>query len=599
MDISNWFLYAYSNKSSLSIDRPSTMTTSNRFVNDPANIVNKLFLALQNVRFYPPAHSLVQESTAAAHRLIQAALAEGKGFSFGFMESKLLVNGQAVAADPSQTRNLARLFDAFHIGTVVFQNGLALAELCSFLECLAIKPENLTEKGGFEKVLSARALQHVQVIDVRYGRITKKEPAMDDDFRKALRMASQQIPAATPNFNPNPASAASLSSDSPAATPSPEELKELYAIRDRFKAELNQRVQEATRRYEIENKRLAFEKGTMDSIMRNVGEGVVVIGNDGNIIMANPAAEKLLKKQERGIVGQALKETLSQEHSLVLSGGTPESIKEIEVAGKDEETRRVLRSSNAIVEDPDGRTIGMVSVLSDITKMKEVEQLKSDFVANVSHELRSPLAAIQKNLAVILDQTAGAINDDQKEFLSLAKDNVERLTRLINNLLDLSKIEAGKMELKKTRTDLKTLARNAVMSFAGWFREKGIEARLDVPNMPLDADVDADKITQVLNNLLSNALKFTPQKGEILIALNATTGPIEVSVTDTGIGIAPKDIQRIFNKFEQVSANHPIGVTGTGLGLSLAKEIVEKHGGCMRVTSAIGTGSTFSFTLPR
>jgi len=134
---------------------------------------------------------------------------------------------------------------------------------------------------------------------------------------------------------------------------------------------MDQNVRTATRHYEVENKRLAFEKDTVDSVMRNVGEGVVVIGNDGNIMMANPAAEKLLGTQRQTIIGQTLKDSLKDEHSLVLSGGSPESIKEIEVAGKDKETRRVLRSSNAVVENQDGRTIGMVSVLSDITKMKE------------------------------------------------------------------------------------------------------------------------------------------------------------------------------------------------------------------------------------
>ena len=578
------------------------MTTNDSLVKDPAPIINKLFLALQNARFYPPAHSLVQESTADVHNLIQNALASAKGLSFGFMESKLMVDGQLVAADPSQTKNLARHFEILHIGTITFQNGLSLPELRSFLECLATKPEKLNEAGGLKKVMADRALEHVIISDVQYGRINKKDmkaPAVDDDYRKALLKASRNIPTGAPIFNADMAGAANTSAEPQVHLPSPEELKELYAMRDRFQTELDQKVHAATRHYEVENKRLAFEKGTMDSIMRNVGEGVVVIGNDGNIMMANPAAEKLLSKQGHAIVGQTLKESLREEHSLVLSGGSPESIKEIEVAGKDEETRRVLRSSNAVVEDLDGRTIGMVSVLSDITKMKEVEQLKSDFVANVSHELRSPLAAIQKNLVVILDQTAGVINADQKEFLSLAKDNVERLTRLINDLLDLSKIEAGKMELKKARTDLKALARNAVAAFTGWFREKGITARLDVPNTPLDLEVDADKITQVMNNLLSNALKFTPPKGEIRIALNAAVGPIEVSVTDTGIGIAPKDMQRIFNKFEQVSANHPVGANGTGLGLPLAKQIVEKHGGSMRVTSKIGKGSTFTFTLPR
>ncbi len=568
-------------------------------VNNPIPIISKFGLAFENIRFYPSTHSLVQDSLTDLQALIQKALGLGEEFTFGFIEKKLMVNGQVVAGDPSQTRSLARRFETLRIGTITFQFGLTFPEMRSFMECLAMKTASGNEAVAFKKALAEHAFQHVHVSEVHYARIDKNLTASDEDYRKALRAAGRNMSANVSTFILDESGTTPPPAEPPPRMPSHKELKELYAIRDRFKTELDRQLREAIHHYEIENKRLAFEKDMIDSIMRNVGEGVVVIGNDGNIMMANPAAEKLLSKQGRAIVGQSLKESLREEHSLVLSGGSPESIKEIEVAGKDEETRRVLRSSNAVVEDLDGRTIGMVSVLSDITKMKEVEQLKSDFVANVSHELRSPLAAIQKNLGLILDQTAGVINANQKEFLSLAKDNVERLTRLINDLLDLSKIEAGKMELKKARTDLKALARNAVTAFTGWFREKGITARLDVPNTPLDLEVDADKITQVLNNLLSNALKFTPPKGEIRIALNAAVGPIEVSVTDTGIGIAQKDMQRIFNKFEQAGANHPIGANGTGLGLPLAKEIVKKHGGCMRVTSEIGKGSTFTFTLPR
>jgi len=569
---------------------------------DTIAILNKLFLALQNVRFYPPAHSLVQESLSALFTLLQDELASGKDFSFGFVEKKLMVNGQPVDADPTQTNDLARYFEILHVDNITIRPGMTPPELRSFLECMSIKPEQLNESGGMKKALADKGLRHIQANDITYGRITKDEDkrkkkdtqhkdkgktAVDEDFIKALRMTDKRMPAGAPPF----------AADTTMPMPSPEELKALYAMRDQFKSEMDRRVQEATRHYEIENKYLAFEKDKMDSIMRNVGEGVVVVGNDGNILMANPAAEKLLGQRGQAIIGQALKKTIKEEHSLVLSKGSPESVTEIEVAGKDAETRRVLRTSNAVIEDRDGHTIGMVSVLSDITKMKEVEQLKSDFVANVSHELRSPLAAIQKNLTVILDKTAGEINDNQKEFLSLAKENVERLTRLINDLLDLSKIEAGKMEMKKNRTDLTALVRKAVMSFSGWFGEKRIKFRLQLPNQPVELDLDPDKITQVMNNLLSNALKFTPAQGEITVALRAGDA-IEVSVTDTGVGIAEKDIFRIFNKFEQVSDNHPNGANGTGLGLPLAKEIVEKHGGNILVKSAVGKGSTFSFTLP-
>jgi PAS domain S-box-containing protein len=573
-------------------------------MSEPIAIINKLFLALQNVRFYPPAHSLVQESIANLQELLHEALGPGKEFSFGFIEQKLMVNGQTIEADPGQTKGLARHFEILHIDNITFQPGLTLPELRSFLECLSTKPEDINKDGGMKKALTSRNLRHILANDVLYGRITtekekESKPAKkpksqiisveEEDYLKALRQADANIPTGGSAFAAPDADNTRL--------PSPDELKELYAIRDRFQAEMDKRVQDATRHYETKNKLLTFEKNKMDSIMRHVGEGVVVVGNDGNILMANPAAEKLLGKQGRAVAGQPLKDTLQEEHSLVLASGSPDSIKEIEVAGKNDATRRVLRTSNAVIEDLDGRTIGMVSVLSDITKMKEVEQLKSDFVANVSHELRSPLAAIQKNLAIILDQTAGALNDDQMEFLSLAKDNVERLTRLINDLLDLSKIEAGKMELKKVRTDLAALTRNAVIAFTGWFKEKGLTAHLNLPKNPVELELDADKITQVLNNLLSNALKFSPPKGEIRVAIKPDD-PVEVSVTDTGVGIAQKDIGRIFNKFEQVSGQHQNGANGTGLGLPLAKEIVEKHGGQLRVKSDFGKGSTFMFTLP-
>lgn len=588
---------------------------------ESVNILNKLFLALQNVRFYPPAHSMVQESIAAVFSLLQEELASGRDFAFGFIEGKLIVNGQPVEADASQTRDLARYFEVLHIDSITINPGIAQAELRAFLECLSVKPERLIESGGMKKAIADKGLRHVQANDVAYGRISnekekekekeipaapvrRREPPSrsqqkntfeGEDFIKALRTADKFKSSGTPPARaPGPESAAA---DLP--MPSADELRELYALRDQFKSEVDRKVKAAVEHYEKENKRLANEKNNMDSIMRNVGDGVVVVGNDGNILMANPAARKLLgDRQGQAVVGQALKETLKDEHSLVLTKGSPESVTEIEVAGKNSETRRVLRTSNAVIEDADGKTIGMVSVLSDITRMKEVEQMKSDFVANVSHELRSPLAAIQKNLLVILDQTAGAINENQKEFLSLARDNVERLTRLVNDILDISKIEAGKMELRKTRLDLADLVRKSTASFSGWFNEKGIRPVFEIPDRPVEAEVDGDKITQVMNNLLSNALKFTPARGEIKVTLRSAGAAAEVSVSDTGAGIEQKDIHRIFNKFEQVSSSHPNGHNGTGLGLPIAKEIIEKHGGKIQVCSAPGSGSTFTFTLP-
>jgi len=574
------------------------------FMNE-LKVINALFLALQNIRFYPPAHSLVQESITEFYRALQSELSGRNDFSIGFVEKKLMINGQPFALESSQIAELARYFEILKIDNITLQAGVTPSELHSFLGCLAIKAEDLDRSGGIQKALQDRNLKHVLANIVLYGRIRQeaekakekqqKQTGEEEDFIKALRGSGRQFYAKSPSAPPDDEAPPPAINEG--KMPSDEELRRLYAIRDQYDAELKRRVEEEAGRYKDEIKRLTFEKNRIDAVMRNVGEGVIVVGNDGKVLMANPAAEKLLGQNGERIMGQALKDTMQKEHALILSHGNQESVEEIEVAGEDKDTRRILRASNAVVEDRDGQTIGMVSVLSDITRMKELEQLKSDFVANVSHELRSPLVAIQKNLAVLMDQSPGEMNGTQKEFLSLAKDNLDRLTRIINDLLDLSKIEAGKMELKKSKTDLVALAHNAVQAFAGWFREKDIVVKLDLPPAPLELEVDADKITQVLNNLLSNALKFTPAKGRISVGIK-DSDPVEVFISDSGVGIAAGDMRRIFNKFEQVGSHKHNGVAGTGLGLPLAKEMVEKHGGRIWVQSEVDKGSTFIFTLP-
>ena len=181
---------------------------------DTVAILNKLFLALQNVRFYPPSHSLVQESLSELFALLQNELASGKDFAFGFVEKKLMVNGQPADADPTQTNDLARCFEILHVDNITICPGLTPPELHSFLECMSVKPEQLNESGGMKKALADKNLRHIQANDIIYGRITKDEEkrkekdkhknkektAVDEDFIKALRMANRRIPVGDPAF---------------------------------------------------------------------------------------------------------------------------------------------------------------------------------------------------------------------------------------------------------------------------------------------------------------------------------------------------------------------------------------------------------------
>jgi signal transduction histidine kinase len=281
--------------------------------------------------------------------------------------------------------------------------------------------------------------------------------------------------------------------------------------------------------------------------------------------------------------------------------------KEIELSSKNETTKKVLKASSAVVENVDGKAVGMVTVLSDITRQKEVDGMKEHFVSLVTHELRTPVVAIQKSLELLLSKATGGITEDQEKFLTISRMNVDRLNKLINDLLDMSQMESGKFVLKPSAFDFRDVVRDARGSLVSWADEKKISIRLDMKEEPTFVTGDRNRLFQVVVNLLSNALKFTPSGGEIAVAVKIVqsvagdlSGPgVEVSVVDNGIGIDPKDFQRIFNKFEQVSLVAPQGMAGSGLGLPISKEIIGLHNGKIWVESEQGKGSRFIFVIPQ
>ncbi|MFB3919161.1 MAG: ATP-binding protein [Candidatus Velamenicoccus archaeovorus] len=389
-------------------------------------------------------------------------------------------------------------------------------------------------------------------------------------------------------------------------------LDRLMRIAERFDEELEKEVRRETEDLTSLNKRLADEKERTDAIMRHVAEGVVVVDREGRIVMMNPAAEKLLDSRAKESLGRYLVESLKNEHLLAVAKDLDAEMgtqvtKEIELDSKDETTKKVLRASTAVVENEDGDTVGMVSVLSDITHEKQIEEIKSQFVSLVTHELRTPVVAIQKSLELIDSGVTGAINDDQKRFLAISKLNLARLNSLINDLLDMSKLEAGKFVLLPSSFDIRGVIQEVKVSLSSWVSDKEIVLKIDLPEAPVTVNADRDRMVQVMVNLVGNALKFTPKKGEVHIKLKpldlkekiCQEPCVEIAVHDSGIGIDPKDFKRIFNKFEQVSLVSPVGTGGTGLGLSIAKEIINLHGGDIWVESQIGHGSTFTFVVPR
>ncbi len=362
-------------------------------------------------------------------------------------------------------------------------------------------------------------------------------------------------------------------------------------------------IQEKTQNEEVAWKKygkILGEKQETDAVIRSIAEGLVVVDAQGKVVMMNPAAEKLLGVSRKEKLGTPITEGLKEEQLLSFTKTTNEGKnKEIELVSQEAETKKILRASSAVIENENGQTVGMVSVLSDITKQKELDQMKSNLVANVSHELRTPLVAIDKSISLILTRTTGPLTDNQEQFLTIAQRNLKRLSLLINDLLDLSKLEAGKMELHPQMSSLEKAINESIDGLMTWSGAKDITVKRKIePGMP-DILIDSNRIIQVLNNLIGNAIKFTPKGGIITVDahLEANGSKIQVSVHDTGVGIEQNNLAKVFDKFFQVGERISTDISGTGIGLSIAKEFVELHGGKIWVESEKGQGAKFIFTL--
>jgi signal transduction histidine kinase len=245
-----------------------------------------------------------------------------------------------------------------------------------------------------------------------------------------------------------------------------------------------------------------------------------------------------------------------------------------------------------------GETLGAVTVLQDITGLKELDRMKSDFVAMVSHELRSPVASIQQQLSVMLEGLSGDVTERQVRMLKRAKERSSGLLDLINDLLDLSKIEAGMVVQYKEPLRLEELlgqVHEAMLPEADAKRLK-LQLHVNPPLQPVQGD--RNNLEGVFTNLVNNAIKYTPEGGEIAIRVKGEGENVRVEVSDTGIGISKEDLSRIFDRFYRVKSEKTRQIVGTGLGLSIVKHIVEAHLGKISVESEEGGGSTFTVVLP-
>ena len=261
-----------------------------------------------------------------------------------------------------------------------------------------------------------------------------------------------------------------------------------------------------------------------------------------------------------------------------------------------ERTKELSETQEATLNILDDLEEAKTSLERSNKELKYLDQLKSDFVSTVSHELRTPLSIIKEGVSLVLDKVPGDISEKQQKILEISKFNIDRLARIIDNLLDISKIEAGKVELRRNLIDISDTVKQIASSFEIKVKEKGLNLKLDVDNMSGKVYADSDRIAQVLINLISNAIKFTPS-GYIEISCKDNKDFVACSVKDTGVGISKDDLPKLFDKFQQFGRLIGAGERGTGLGLSIAKSIIDMHNGTISVESEPKKGSCFTFAL--
>jgi PAS domain S-box-containing protein len=336
------------------------------------------------------------------------------------------------------------------------------------------------------------------------------------------------------------------------------------------------------------------------AIVESSNDAIVGTTLDGVIHTWNPAAQTLYGYQRDDAVGRHISLVHAEpgrESELLDRIARGDRISRVETVNLTRDGRKIDVSMNiSPIFDRTGAIVGASTIARDIGDEKLLDRMKSDFVGTVSHELRTPLSAIKGFLELVADGEAGPVNDTQREFLEIAVRNAERLATLINDLLDMNRIESQQLHLKFEPVDLAAVLADVGATFRYEAHSKGLGFREEVPELPRVMG-DAGRLIQIFGNLVSNAIKYTPQ-GEIGIRAAAHAGSVEVSVYDSGIGMTAAEQAQLFTKFFRGSSPVVSESRGTGLGLVIAKAILEVHGGRISLESAAGEGTCFRVTLP-
>ena len=339
--------------------------------------------------------------------------------------------------------------------------------------------------------------------------------------------------------------------------------------------------------------RVAIERERSYAILSNIADGIVAVDREGKVVLWNEAAESITGVPAAAALGRTPVEVLQRELASEEEGWAGERILAIQRGGEEV----ALSLTEAVMRDPVGTVAGRIFAFRDVSSERVVEQMKSDFVSTVSHQLRAPLTSIYGFAETLMRRDVLFGEAERETFLGYIASEAQRLTSIVDTLLSVARLEAGDLHVELVPTDLREVVSEVVTSVQQGADLNGHRFVLHLPDEPLAASADREKLGQVLTNLLDNAVKFSPNGGTVTVEAHRRAGRVEVRVVDEGQGIPEDERERIFSKFHRTDSS-PRGPSGAGLGLFIARGLVRAMGGRIWVDSAEGGGSSFAFELP-
>ncbi|MBI4056101.1 MAG: PAS domain S-box protein [Elusimicrobia bacterium] len=574
------------------------------------NILKSLGKTMGLITLYQVNHPTVVRSLEETYQLIEDSLdeVEADELVFAIEGDKFLANGKVVCALSQIPGAIRTLFNRYRLHSLTFAKGLSVAELSSFYGLVTLKPE-VAKQINVKDFLRENSISHIRTNEAIYAKVEKKsdEPVLETGSQPAPSKISGSSNGKWFQELEELPFEKSVEKLVQKAVEGEQDRKQVYEkVLAQFRREVEGRIQEVTKTFQREKTKLTNEQVRTDQVLTKIAEGVVVVDNQGNVLMMNPTAEEITGKRLAEAAGKPVMQGVKKDEQMVTLSKEIEApsdrpiSKEVQVASEDE-LAQALRAATALVQTESGKLVGTYMTLPDVAKYKQVLNLQQDFIAHVTHELRAPLTSIRSALDMLKEQFTGKMGSDETRVFSTAIRNSERLATLINDILDFSKIQSGQMNVYPVPSQVSALIQEGVEGLRAWGKKKGLNMLDSVePNLPMVL-ADGRRVVQILTNLISNGIKFTPAGGTIAIAARRGEGKYRgfavFSVQDTGRGIPKEELRRVFEKFVQIASGEK-HVEGTGLGLAIAQALVHLHKGLMWVDSEEGKGSIFYFTLP-